>query len=858
MDVEWITEIRKPSCMKLPLRILHLEDNEFDRELIRMTLEADGIGAEWTYVKNRDEFWAAAQACEMDLILADYALPAFNGLAALSLAQAACPHIPFIFVSGELGEERAIESLKQGAIDYVIKSRLTRLPQVVRRALREAEERSERQKIEAALRESEERYRSLIDATTSVVWTTDAEGNMKTPSPSWEAYTGQHWPDYADLGWLEMNHPDEREAIELRWQKSVSTYTPYLFEGRLWHAASAQFHYYTSRGVPIRDEQGNVREWVGTITDIHERRLAQKAAQAVAEQQMRSQAVIASLSQALTATEVVEVIVQHGMELLGAKMGIVRLMTPDGKALEMVRSAGYPPEELKNWRLIPLTTASIASDAANSKEPIWLESREAYWARYANMVKERPLLAHEAIVAIPLVFENRVLGTLGFSFAEQRKFSQAERDMMLTLARQCAQALERARLFESEQQARAEAQALNRELEARVEERTVQLETALSELRSMNEALEMEVAERQKGEERFRLVVESVMDYGIFTLDTEGRVTSWNIGAERIKGYRAEEIIGQHFSVFFPPEDIAWGKPGYELQKARDEGRFEDEGWRVRQDGSRFWANVILTALHNERGELAGFSKVTRDLSLRKQMEEELRASREELRRLSGYLQAAREEERTRISREIHDQLGGSLTALKMDVRQLQKSLNNGKPDPATNEQWGRLNAMAQLIDEAAQTIRRIAADLRPGVLDDLGLEAAIEWQLQDFQNRSGIQCELVTEVNELNMDRDGSTALFRVFQETLTNVARHAQATRVEVNLAQQPDSLILQVRDNGRGITDQDMLGTRSLGLVGMRERIRALNGELKIQGSPGLGTTVMARIPLQHETAPATGFR
>ncbi len=836
--------------MKSPLRILHLEDNDFDRELVRMTLEADGIVAAWAYVKNRDEFWAAAQACEMDLILADYALPAFNGLAALSLAQAACPHIPFIFVSGELGEERAIESLKQGATDYVIKSRLTRLPQAVRRALREAEERNERQQVEVALRESEERYRSLVDATTSLVWTTDREGLMKTPSPSWEAYTGQCWPDYANWGWLEMIHPDDREGVRDRWQQSASTHSLYNSEARIWHAPSAEFHYYTTRGVPIRDSEGRVREWVGTITDIHERRLAQKAVQAATEQQLRSQTITASLSQALTPTEVVEIIVRHGMELLGAVMGVVRLLTADGQALEIVQSVGYPEEELAHWRVIPLSSRSIAGDVAKTKKPIWLESREAYLAHYGDALQARPPTGYEASVTMPLIFENRVLGTLGFSFATQRAFNQAERDLMLTLARQCAQALERARLFESEQQARAEAQAFNRELEARVEDRTMQLEAVLSDLRSMNDALETEIAVRRQSEERFRLLVEGVVDYGIFTLDNDGHVTSWNIGAERINGYSADEIIGQHFSRFFPPEDIAWGKPDYELRKAMEEGRIEDEGWRVRKDGSRFWANVIITALHNERGELAGFGKLTRDLSLRKQMEEELRASREELRRLSGYLQAAREEERTRISREIHDQLGGTLTALKMDVRQLQKSLDETKPNAAPRmEKWERLNAMAQLIDEAAQTIRRIAADLRPGVLDDLGLEAAIEWQLQDFQTRSGIKCELVSQVDDLMMDRDGSTALFRVFQETLTNVARHAQATQVEVNLEKQPEHLMLQVHDNGRGITEQDILGARSLGLVGMRERIRALNGELKIQGNPGLGTTVSARIPLQR---------
>jgi signal transduction histidine kinase len=241
------------------------------------------------------------------------------------------------------------------------------------------------------------------------------------------------------------------------------------------------------------------------------------------------------------------------------------------------------------------------------------------------------------------------------------------------------------------------------------------------------------------------------------------------------------------------------------------------------------------------------------DISERKQIEEELRTSREQLRQLSSYLQAAREEERTRISREIHDQFGGALMALKMDLWQLQRYMTARSSDAEANAALQeRVNAMAGLIDGMAQNIRRIAADLRPGILDDLGLEAAIEWQLQEFETRSGIRCELVSKIGDLRLDPDGSTALFRVFQETLTNVARHAQATHVEVYLDEQTDQLVLQVRDNGRGISEQDMAGANSLGLVGMRERIRLLAGDLNIHGVPGQGTTILARVPLHRNRA------
>jgi signal transduction histidine kinase len=256
-------------------------------------------------------------------------------------------------------------------------------------------------------------------------------------------------------------------------------------------------------------------------------------------------------------------------------------------------------------------------------------------------------------------------------------------------------------------------------------------------------------------------------------------------------------------------------------------------------------------AIVDVNGKLIAMSGTGQDITDRKEIEEELRNSREQLRQLSGYLQAAREEERSRISREIHDQFGGALTALKMDIRQIQRGLKDPSEEAQAKLQT-RLDSMADLIDSTAKTIRRIAADLRPSVLDDLGLEAAIEWQLQEFQKRSGIHCDLILEVNDLTIDTDGSTALFRVFQETLTNVARHAQATHIEVSLAEEGGFVTLRVSDNGRGISPKELIGSHSLGLVGMRERVGLLAGDLNIQGKPGEGTTILARIPLKAKKA------
>src|SRR5690348_4737028 len=196
--------------------------------------------------------------------------------------------------------------------------------------------------------------------------------------------------------------------------------------------------------------------------------------------------------------------------------------------------------------------------------------------------------------------------------------------------------------------------------------------------------------------------------------------------------------------------------------------------------------------------------------------EEQLRESHEQLRALSVYLQSVREEERTRIAREVHDELGQALTSCKLDL-----SWIAGRLPPELKPLHDKTRALTAHIDSTIQTIRRISSELRPGVLDHLGLAAAIEWQANEFQNRTGIKCDVRARVREHLPDQDLSTTFFRIFQETLTNVIRHAGATQVAVDLKEADGRITLEVRDNGRGIARTEIFNSKSMGLLGMRER-------------------------------------
>jgi two-component system sensor histidine kinase UhpB len=236
----------------------------------------------------------------------------------------------------------------------------------------------------------------------------------------------------------------------------------------------------------------------------------------------------------------------------------------------------------------------------------------------------------------------------------------------------------------------------------------------------------------------------------------------------------------------------------------------------------------------------------------RQRAEERLRESHEQLRALSVYLQYVREEERTRIAREVHDELGQSLTALKLDLAWV-----SGRLPRSQRPLLDKLATMSDHVDATIQSIRRIATELRPGILDDLGLVAALEWQANEFQSRTGIQCHVTSTLQDTLLDADLNTTFFRIFQETLTNIMRHANATRVDVNSTTDAGWIVLTVQDNGRGIMPGEIRDRRSIGLLGMEERAALLGGEFSISGEPGRGTTVTVRIPLARRRHAATSF-
>ena len=256
------------------------------------------------------------------------------------------------------------------------------------------------------------------------------------------------------------------------------------------------------------------------------------------------------------------------------------------------------------------------------------------------------------------------------------------------------------------------------------------------------------------------------------------------------------------------------------------------------------------TGLDHESGELGQLAKTFDEMALaleqrqseREQVEMRLKRSQELFRSLSAHLQMIREEERTRIARRIHDDMGQALTALKIDLTWLNKRLADNQVRIRE-----KLQSMVTLIDNTIETVHNISEDLRPGILDDFGLSAAIEWQAEEFQKRTGMKCKISLPPDEFDLSKEKSTNLFRIVQESLTNVIRHANATKVEITLAEKDGLLLLEVVDNGKGITRAAITNPKSFGLIGIKERIHSLGGEVDITGTPNAGTRLTVKMPI-----------
>jgi PAS domain S-box-containing protein len=379
------------------------------------------------------------------------------------------------------------------------------------------------------------------------------------------------------------------------------------------------------------------------------------------------------------------------------------------------------------------------------------------------------------------------------------------------------------------------------------------------ELYRMRERVKLQAV--RQGEERFSLLVNSIRGYSILLLSPEGTITSWNPGVRLVEGYEAPEIIGRNHAELFTEEDVARGCPGQALEMAASAGQHEDEGWRVRKDGSKFWANVVITAMKDEAGKLSGFARVARDLTERKAAEEqlrkiaveleqrvsertqELRDSQLRLRDLATELTLTEQRERRRLAGELHDYLAQLLVLIRIKIRQTSSHVKDAIPTALLME------ADRAIIDSLNYT-RSLVAELAPPALQEFGLLEGFEWLAEQMQNH-GLTVTVKKNVQDIVLDDDQAVLVFQSTRELLFNVLKHAGTTQAEVSIDTDGDGhLVVTVKDQGCGFDFDEVTGNRDerkrFGLFSVRERTEAMGGRLVVTSALEQGTSVALILP------------
>jgi len=542
---------------------------------------------------------------------------------------------------------------------------------------------------------------------------------------------------------------------------------------------------------------------------------------------MSLQSATAALVSAVTPPQVAEVILDRGLALLRAEAGAVSLLGAEGR-LERIDVRGFDAELLQAHDRATADAASPAADAARSGNAIWLESPHAIAERYPHLAEFAHRSGIGALAALALLVPGRRVGAITLAFGRARRFGAADRWVAIALADACALALERAALYEAERVARERAE---------------------------------ETARLVEDFAPFRILVDQVHEYAIFMLDPQGIVRTWNRGAERIKGYRAEEIVGSHFSRFYTEADVRAGKPERELARAAAEGMVEDEGLRVRKDGSTFTADVIVTALRDPSGELRGFAKVTRDVTERQRAERErtrLAQAEEATRARDQFLGIASHELRTPI------------TALGLQAQSLLRIAERAPERPLAevvprvrilHRQTARLAHLVQaLLDVTQVSAGKLALRREPLDLVDVVRDAMGRWR--EALARAG--CPL-----ELRVDRSvpGEWDRLRVEQvidNLLENAVKFGAGKPVEIVVDASNGSAHLAVADHGIGISPDDQrriferferavpethYGGFGLGLWIVRNIVEAHGGDIRVSSEPGKGSRFHVTLPAQR---------
>ncbi|HEY0458538.1 MAG TPA: PAS domain S-box protein [Pyrinomonadaceae bacterium] len=740
---------------------------------------------------------------------------------------------------------------------------------------RQAADLIEQQQAEAALRKGETEFRMISEAAPALVWILNPAGESLFFNDRWYAFTGQTQADAAGSGWRQAIHPEDLERLAHDWRKSQETGEVYAGEIR-YRRADGEYRWHVFRALPRRGTDGKIEAWYGLSIEMHD---AKNAQEALRESQARLHAVtnlVPDLLWSNDASGATDWYSQSWFEYTGqtfkeaANYGWLAAIHPDEReaSLRNFQASIDTSEPFEQEHRIRSANGEYRWFLAKAR-PFKDESGKIvrWYGAATDLHEQRKILESMTQVEarMQIAVDGARLATWEWNF-ETNEVYWNERHFMIfgmppknkpvqpEIFFRRVHPNDRKRLDAELKKALGDDSILNSEfcvirrdgstrwmrgfgrvLEKDSDGRALKMYGGLFDITDRKEAEER----LRKNEEQLKLILESTKDYAIITYDLKGRITRWNAGAEKIFGYTEREAVGETTHLIFTPEDIRAKMPETEMENTLKNGRDEDERWHIRKDGSRFYASGVMRILRDE--EIEGFVKICRDQTAKLEAEQSA-LEKEMLRRMVS----TQEDERRRIARDIHDQFGQQITALRLKLDRIKKTGNE-------NTEIGRYVDEAQkAAADLDANVDFIAWELRPAALDDLGLRTALAYYINEWSIHSGITAEFhASGLGRTSLGLEVETNLYRIAQEALNNVLKHSKAKQVSVLLEKSKNKVSLIIEDNGVGFNVADKANRKKgIGLVGMNERAKICGGELEIESSKGGGTTIFARIPLKKE--------
>ena len=797
------------------LRILHLEDSPLDAELISVRLRADGLSCEINLVDEERGFREGLRRQGLDLILADYSLPLFDGMSALAIARQVCPDIPFLFVSGAIGEEQAIETLMAGAVDYVLKQRLDRLVPSVGRALREAEERTQRRRAEQSLRESEDHLRLAIEAGGIGVWDWDVVGDQLIWSDRCKALFGLRSDAQISSTIFEsLLHPDDREQAWQVLNRCLEQHRDYSAEYRIvWPDGSV--HWILDKGQAVYGPAGQTVHVHGVVMDITERRQAHdqleiRVGERTAELAQANAALKAEVAERKRAeTELRRV--NKALRIL-SECNQILVRSPD--EAHLLRSICQVAVDFGGYQMVWVGEAQ--HDEQRSVQPLawagcdegYLEQMQITWAdtergcgptgkavRTGHAVVQRNLACSpefapwraEALkrgwvisMAAPLVIDGRIYGAMSFYSADPGAFDEAEVRLLQELADDLAFGLSSLRLRGERQRA----------LEA-----------------------------LQASEERNRRIVETAEE-GIWVLDDADNTLFINQKMARMLCYAVEEVVGTPILAYVDERDRPFVENALRRRRA---GIKDTQDVRFRgRDGSELWVILAGAPIFDEAGRYQGALKMATDITERKRLERSIA----EISTL----------EQQRMGRDLHDVLGQNLTGISFLSKILEQKLDALAMTEAQDAvEIGRLATLTN------KQVRSLARGLSPVELTAANFEARIREFAIGVQDIFSISCACQCDGHIRIPGDETAVHLYRIAQEAVNNAVKHGKARNIMIQLMEEGGRGMLIVQDDGRGMP-KDSEKHNGMGLRIMNYRASAIGGQLRFRSNANNGTVVI----------------